>query len=175
MNVSGKTAWQKMDSLVRWSGVSDRVKRDMSNELETGRRHRPMRWVPLIPMACGAGLILAAATTPMSPVMYAAVGPLIATMAAISLNGPLGKPSIEDDEREAALRKDAFLFCFAILAFANMVGGPVLMLMAALHAWTTERIAGVAFALVVGNMAWLGALPTLYASWKSPRSSSSED
>ncbi len=56
-----------------------------------------------------------------------------------------------------------------------MIGGPVLMLMAALNAWTTERIAGVAFALAAGNLTWLGALPTLYASWKSPRSSSSED
>lgn len=170
MNVSGKPAWQKMDALIRWSGVSDRVMRDMSSEAETGRRQRPMRWVPLIPMACAAGLVAAATATPLSPVMYAAVGPVIATMAAVSLNGPLGKPSIEDDEREAALRKDAFLFCFAVLAFANMIGGPVLMLMAAVNAWTTERIAGVAFALAIGNLAWLGSLPTLYASWRAPRS-----
>lgn len=57
----------------------------------------------------------------------------------------------------------------ACLAFSNIVGGPILLLTAALHGWTVERVLGVAFALFMGNMAWFVSLPTLYASWKLPR------
>ena len=175
MSAKGKTALQKMDALVRWSNASDMVRRDMSDDADTRRRYRPMRWLPLLPMACGAGLISWAIASPIAHALYVIAAPIVGTMAAVSINGPLGKPSMEDDEREAALRKDAFLFCLAVLAFANIVGGPILMLTAALHGWPVERIVGVAFALVIGNLAWFGSLPTLYASWKAPKLSVSDE
>ena len=173
MSTTGKTALQKMDALVRWSGSSETVERDMSMHADTGRRYRPMRWLPLLPMACGAGLLYSAIAFPVAHALYVLAAPIVGTMAAVSINGPLGKPSIDDDAREAALRKDAFLFCLAILAFSNMVGGPALMVTAALHGWGIERMLGIAFALVIGNLAWFGSLPTLYASWKSPKRSKS--
>lgn len=168
MSATGKTALQKMDALVRWSGASEMVTRDMSRDPDARRRYRPMRWLPLLPMACGAGLLFAAIAFPIAHSLYALAGPIVAAVAAVSMNGPLGKPSIEDDEREAALRKDAFLFCLAVLAVANMVGGPVLMVMAGLQGWEMERMFGIAFALVIGNLTWFSSLPTLYASWKAP-------
>lgn len=134
-----------------------------------------MRWLPLLPIACGAGLVAATIAAPVAPAVYAMAGPMVATVAAISLNGPLGKPSIDDDEREAALRKDAFLFCVSVLAFLNIVGGPILMLTAALQGWTVERVAGIAFALFIANAACFGGLPTLYASWKSPKLPGADD
>lgn len=168
MSATGKTALQRMDTLVRWTDASEMVTRDMSRDADARRRYRPMRWLPLLPMACGVGLVSSAIAFPVAQAVYAVAGPIVATMAAVSLNGPLGKPSMDDDEREAALRKDAFLFCLAVLALLNMVGGPALMVMAALQGWEMERLLGIAFALVIGNLTWFGSLPTLYASWKSP-------
>jgi hypothetical protein len=87
----------------------------------------------------------------------------------IATRGPLGKASIDDDEREAALRKNALFVCLAVLACANIVGGPILLATAALQGWSVERAASVAFALFMGNMTWFASLPALYASWKLPR------
>jgi hypothetical protein len=156
-----------MDALVWWSSGSDRVRQDMSSEADGGR-YRPMRWLPLLPMAWGAGFVLSAIAFPMPLMSYAVAGPAIAAAAAIAINGPLGKPSIDDDEREAALRKNAFLFCLAILAFVNIVGGPILLFTAGLNEWTAEHLTGVSCALFMGNMTWFVTLPTLYASWRLP-------
>lgn len=175
MSAEGKTALQKMDALVGWSSASDMVRRDMSSEPDTGRRFRAMRWLPLLPMACGAGLLFAAVAFPVGPAFYALVAPIVATMAAVSINGPLGKPSGEDDEREATVRKDAFLFCLSVLALCNIVLGPILVVSAGLYGWPIERSVGIAFALVVANLTWFGSLPTLYASWKSPKLTVSDE
>ncbi len=168
MSATGRTALQKMDALVRWSGASEMVARDMSRDPDARRRYRPMRWLPLLPMACGAGLLFSTVAFPIAHSLYAAAGPIVAAVAAVSMHGPLGKPSIDDDEREAALRKDAYLFCLAVLACLNMAGGPALMVMAALQGWEAERMFGIAFALIIGNLTWFGSLPTLHASWKAP-------
>lgn len=175
MSAKHKTALQRMDALVKWSDSSDMVRCDMSTDDDARRRYRPMRWLPLLPVAGGAGLILAAIAFPIELAIYTVAAPIVATMTAVSLNGPLGKPSIDDDEREAALRKDAYLFCLAILAFLNVIGGPALLVMAARHGWEIERVVGIAFAVVIGNLACFGSLPTLYASWRAPRLSVSEE
>lgn len=168
MSVKHRTALQRMDALVWWSGGSGKLRDDMSGDAD-GRRYRPMRWLPLLPMACGAGFFFSAIAFSIPPMAYAIAGPAMAAAAAIAINGPLGKPSLEDDERESALRKNAFLFCLAILAFANIVGGPMLLFAAAVNEWAAERMLGVAFALFIGNMTWFVTLPTLYASWKLPK------
>lgn len=169
MSARRKTALEWMDSLVRWTNASDMVKRDMSSEDSESRRNLPMRWLPLIPMGCGAGLVFAAIALPVPVMFYGIAGAMSGGMPFIHINGPLGKSSVDDDEREAALRKDAFLFCFAILAIANILGQPLLMVMAALDHWTIARTMGLAVAVVIGNLAWFTSLPTLYASWKLPR------
>lgn len=173
MSVKHRTALQRLDALVWWTSASDTVKQDMSPD-GGARRYGPMRWLPLLPMACGAGFLFCAVAFPMPHLSYAAAVPAMAAAAGIAMNGPLGKPSIDEDEREAALRKNAFFFCLAILAFANIVGGPLLLVTAGLHGWAAERIIGVAFALFMANMTWFVGLPTLYASWKLPRLSEHE-
>lgn len=167
MSTERRTVLQKMDALVWWTNASDQVRHDMSGDVDKWR-HRPMRWLPLLPMACGAGFIFSAIAFPMPYTAYGVAGAIMAVAAAIALNGPLGKPSIDDDEREAMLRKNAFFVSMAFLAIANIVGAPILLLTAAFHEWAFERTVGVAFALFIGNMTWLTCLPTLYASWKLP-------
>lgn len=173
MSAKRKTALHRMDALVWWSNASDQVRHDMSDHTDE-RQHRPMRWLPLLPMACGAALIVSATALPMPPAMYGVAGVIAPVAAAIAINGPLGKPSLDDDEREAALRKNAFFFCLAFLAVFNIIAGPVVLIMAGLQDWPVERMVGVAFALFVGNMAWFTSLPTLYASWKLPKLSENE-
>lgn len=169
MSTKRRTALQRMDALVWWSGGADKVRHDMAAGADAGaRRQRPLRWLPLLPMACGAGLVAAAVALPLPHVLYGIAGPLVAGAAGIAANGPLGKAAVDDDEREAALRRNAFFVCMAVLACANIVGGPVLLATAAWRGWALERTLGVAFALFMANMTWFASLPTLYASWKLP-------
>ncbi len=83
----------------------------------------------------------------------------------IHTSGPLGKPSCEDDERETALRKDSFLFCFGLLAGLNCLGQPILLIVSHWQNWQTTHSAIVAFCALILNATLLGTLPTLYASW----------
>ena len=83
----------------------------------------------------------------------------------IHMNGPLGIPSLEDDEREAALRKDSFLFCLGLLAFLNCLGQPFLLILSHLQNWQTVHSASVAASALMLNATLFGCLPTLYASW----------
>lgn len=173
MSAKRKTLMQGMDALVWWSGTSDKVRHDMSADADE-RQRLPMRWLPLLPMAFAAALLYTAVSFPVSRMVYGIAVPIMAVASAIAINGPLGKPSIDDDEREAALRKNAFFFCTACLAFLNIIAGPILLLTSALHGWTVERSAGAAFALFMANMTCFVSLPTLYASWKLPRQPESE-
>lgn len=173
MSTKRKTMVQRMDALVWWTNASDRVRHGMSDEPDE-HVHGPMRWLPLLPMALGAGLIYSAIAFAVPLMSYGAAGAILAVASSIPINGPLGKSSIDDDEREAALRKNAFLFCLAFLAVANIVAGPVLLVASALNEWPIRRVLGVAFALFFGNMMWFISLPTLYASWKLPKLSDDE-
>lgn len=170
MSAKRKTLMQGMDALVWWSGTSDKVRHDMSADADE-RQRLPMRWLPLLPMAFAAGLIFTSISFSVSNMVYGVAAPIMAVALAIAINGPLGKPSIDDDEREAALRKNSFFFCTAFLAFVNIVAAPILMLTSALHGWAVERSVGTAFALFMANMTCFVSLPTLYASWKLPKQS----
>jgi uncharacterized membrane protein YqjE len=77
----------------------------------------------------------------------------------------LGRPSLEDDEREAALRKESFLFCLWLLAILNCLGQPVLMILSHWQDWKIFQTASVVTAAFMLNATLLGCLPTLYASW----------
>jgi len=92
-------------------------------------------------------------------------GVIVALVPVIHTNGPLGKPSLEDDEREAALRKDSFLFCLGLLAFLNCLGQPFLMILSHLQNWQTAHSTSVAASALMLNATLFGCLPTLYASW----------
>ena len=99
-------------------------------------------------------------------VLLTSLGTIIAALVpAIHVYGPLGKTSLEDDEREAALRKDSYLVCFALLAFLNCVGQLLLMSLSHLWNWETAHSVFVASSALMLNLTLFWCLPTLYASW----------
>jgi hypothetical protein len=103
-------------------------------------------------------------------VLLTSLGSIVAAIApSIHMNGPLGKPSLEDDEREAALRKDSYLVCFGLLAFLNCVGQLLLMSLLLLEHWQIAQSVFVAASAFMLNLTLFGCLPTLYASWRMPQ------
>ena len=163
-----------LDDTVRWTGMPARVAAQMSNDPD--RKHGPLRWLPMGPIAFSIGLLMLSLAWP-SPLdrvdLGGIVGPLVgfvgaafAMMPAIYMYGPLGKPSLEDDEREAALREDSFLFCLGLLAVLNGLGQPLLMSLSHWQDWKHAQIASVITTAFMLNATLWGCLPTLYASWK---------
>ena len=91
-----------------------------------------LRWSPIWPIAFSCGLFILSLIWP--PALDGVslgrrhrrhrgiYGQHRGDGAGIHMHGPLGKPSLEDDEREAALRKDSFLFCLGLLACSQLPG-----------------------------------------------------
>jgi hypothetical protein len=149
--------------------VPARVADEMSDAPTVDHKHRPLRWIPIWPIAFSCALFMLSLTWPSAPNLAALVPSLgvviVALMPMIHISGPLGKPSLEDDEREAALRKDSFLFCLGLLAILNCLGQPFLMILSNLQNWQTMHSASVAASALMLNATLFGCLPTLYASW----------
>jgi hypothetical protein len=164
-----------LDDTVRWTGMPARVAKQMSDDPSVDRKHRPLRWSPIWPIACSCVLLMISLAWPaaldrVSPgitysitVVFWCV--IFGMMPGIHANGPLGKPSLEDDEREAALRKDSFLICLGLLAVLNCLGQPLLMILSHWQDWQFEQTASVVATAFMLNASLLGCLPTLYASW----------
>jgi hypothetical protein len=168
MKTRGRSFLAILDSAVRWTGFPGRVADEMSDAPSVDRKHRPLRWSPIWLIAFSCTLFVLSLIWPAG--LLTSLGALIAAMApSIHLNGPLGKPSLEDDEREAALRKDSFLVCFALLAFLNCVGQLLLMTLSHLQNWQTGQSVFVAASAFMLNLTLFGCLPTLYASWRMPQ------
>lgn len=166
-----------LDDSVRWTGMPARVAAQMIDDPD--RKHRPLRWSPIVPIAFSAGLLTISLAWPPAfdgfplggviGVMTAFWGAAFAMVPAIQMNGPLGKPSLEDDERESALRKDSLLFCVGLLAILNVLGQPVLMILSHWQDWSIARTVSVVTSAFLLNGTLFGCLPTLYASWRLPR------
>jgi hypothetical protein len=169
----------KLDNAVRWTGIPARVAEDMSDAPSIDRKHRPLRWIPIWPIAFSCALFVFSLAWPpllglASPgavitVNTALMASIMGMVPSIHMNGPLGKPSYEDDEREAALRKDSFLFCLALLAGLNCLGQPILFVLSHWQGWKIEHSASVTLSALTLNAALFGSLPTLYASWNLPQ------
>jgi hypothetical protein len=168
MKTRGRSFLAILDSAVRWTGIPARVADDMSDAPSVHRKHRPLRWSPIWLIAFSSILFVLTLIWPAG--LLTSLGALIAAMApSIHMNGPLGKPALEDDEREAALRKDSFLVCFGLLAFLNCVGQLLLMTLSHLQNWQTGQSVFVAASAFMLNLTLFGCLPTLYASWRMPQ------
>lgn len=169
MNTRRRSILSILDNALRWTGVPARVADEMSGAPSVDRKHRPLRWIPMWPIAFSCALFILSLTWRSALNLMALVPSLGAVMVAITptiyISGPLGKPSLEDDEREAALRKDSFLFCLGLLAFLNCLGQPFLMILSHLQNWQTVHSVSVAASALMTNATLLGCLPTLYASW----------
>jgi hypothetical protein len=154
---------------MRWTGIPARVADEMSDAPSVDRKHRPLRWIPIWPIVFSCALFILSLTWPSALNLVALVpslgGVIVAWAPGIHMNGPLGKPSLEDDEREAALRKDSFLFCLGLLACLNCLGQPFLMILSHLQNWQTVHSVTVAGSALMLNLTLFGCLPTLYASW----------
>jgi hypothetical protein len=175
MKRSHRSLLSRLDDTLRWTGIPARVADDMSDNPSVDREHRPLRWVPLLIIAFSCVLLILCLVRPLkldhvSPgavvsIMTAMVLTIMTGVVLIYTSGPLGKPSCEDDEREAALRKDSFLFCLGLLAGLNCLGQPILMIVSHWQNWQTAHTAIVVFCALILNATLLGTLPTLYASW----------
>jgi hypothetical protein len=172
MKRSHRSILSRLDDTLRWTGIPARVADDMSDNPSVDRNHRPLRWFPLfyIAVTCVLLTVLCLRAQKLDHVSPGAVVGIMTVMVLtimtgvllIYTSGPLGKPSCEDDEREAALRKDSFLFCLGLLAGLNCLGQPILLIVS--H-WQTAHSAIVTFSALILNATLLGTLPTLYASW----------
>jgi len=137
----------------------------MSDDPAFDRKHRPLRWIPIWPIAFACALFILSLTWG-SALYFASLGcAIMAWLPSIYVLGPLGRPSFEDDEREAMLRKNSFCFCFGLLASLNCIGQPILMVLSHWQKWGFEHLVSVASAALLLNVALFGSLPTLYASW----------
>ncbi|HYJ41751.1 MAG TPA: hypothetical protein VEW08_13245 [Steroidobacteraceae bacterium] len=160
-----------LDNAVRWTGIPARVADDMSGAPD--RKHRPLRWIPIWMIAFSCTLFILSLAWPpaldMVAITVSFMGSIAAIAPGIHICGPLGKSSLEDDEREAALRKDSFLFCFGLLTLLNCVGQLLLMSLSHLQNWQTAQSVFVAASAFMLNLTLFGCLPTLYASWNMPQ------
>jgi hypothetical protein len=176
MKSVAETFLSKLDSAVRWTGIPTRVADQMSDAPLLDRKHQPLRWRPIVPIALSSGLFILCLNWPLAlnqlrlgaviigmQVSFLALVPVIHTL------GPLGKLSLEDDEREAALRRYSLLFCLGVLAWLNCLGQPFLMILSHVQDWRTAHSVSVAASAFVLNATLFGCLPTLYASWKLRR------
>jgi hypothetical protein len=173
MNPPRRSILSRLDDAVRWTGFPARVADEMSNAPLIDRKHKPLRWTPIWPIVFSCALFVLSVTwaSALNLVgLLVSLGSVFAGMASmIHMNGPLGNPSLADDEREAALRKDSFLFCFGLLACLNCLGQPFLMILSHLQNWEAGQSLCVAGSALMLNLTLFGCVPTLYASWNSPQ------
>lgn len=161
-----------LDNAVRWTGMPARVAEQMSGAPSADRKHQADRWSPILLIAFACIVFVLSLMWPSA--LMISFSTFVAGIAPfIHANGPLGKPSREDDEREATLRKDSFLFCFGLLtllSFAELLGFIIFVLTNLPHVenWDTGKSALVAASALLLNLAMFWCLPTLYASWRMP-------
>jgi hypothetical protein len=163
-----KSSWtdqilMTLDKTVRWTGIAERIRAEALYEGDHPRP-RPLRWMPLFVIACSVAPFIVSLVRP--SVLEISLGVVVAgLLPLIQRLGPLGNPSVDDDEREADLRKNSWLFCFGALAVLNCLGQPVLAVTAQLRNWPIGHTAIVVGTALMLNICLFGNLPTLYASW----------
>ncbi len=175
MTPNHRSILSRLDDAVRWTGFPARVADAMSDTPSVDRKHRPLRWSPILPIAFSCAVFIFSLAWPPALhraslggviiIMSAFLSSAVAMLPGIHTSGPLGKSSWKDDEREAALRKDSFLFCLWPLAVLNCLGQPILLILSHWQNWQIEHSASVAIAALILNASLFGSLPTLYASW----------
>jgi hypothetical protein len=176
MKPNRKNILSRLDDTVRWTGIPARVADEMSAAPSLDRQHRPLRWIPIWPIAFSCALFALSLTWPAAPGLVSLGGvivgvqvSLLAVALGFHMSGPLGKPSREDDEREASLRKESVLVCLGLLAGLNCLGQPILLILSHRQNWQIEQGTSVAISTLMLNATLLGSLPTLYASWNLRR------
>lgn len=165
MSSPRKSFLSKLDDAARWTGIPARVAGDLRATSSDDRKQQSLRWVPIWLIAVSGLLFVFSFVWPSG--LLITFSTIVSAMApAIHARGPLGKPSLEDDEREAALRKDSYLVCFAVLAAFNCIGQLVIMGLYVLQKWDVAQFVFVGASGFLLNLTAFWCLPTLYASWR---------
>ena len=153
----------RLDRAVRWTGVPALVADEIAGR-PMHQSMRQLRWMPMLLIVAAIALFVLSLLRP--SVLDVSMGSVVIGLTVIIQQlGPLKKMGFDDDEREAEVRKGAWLFCFTVLACLNCLGQPFLAIVPQLKGWSLEHTviaAGAAFNL---NFCLLGTLPTLHASW----------
>ncbi len=170
------TFLSKLDNSVRWTGIATGAADQMSGNSSGEPKYRLFRWMPIwsIVLSCAVFVIFLIWPPVLDRISLGAfiavlvsfICPIVCMVPIMYAEGPLGKSSYKDDEREATLRKDSFLFCFGLLTWLNCLGQPTLMILSHFQNWQTSHSLSVAASAFVLNAILFGCLPTLYASWK---------
>lgn len=181
MKSSRRGILSKLDDYARSAGFTPgRVADDMSGDSWVDRTHRPLRWFPLLYIGLTCALLIGVYLLSGQELGQGSPAAILGGVSGIVIGivtgailiyagGPLGKASREDDEREAALRKDSFLFGLGLLAGLNCLGQPILLMMSHWQNWQTAFSLFVVFSVLMLNATLLATLPTLYASWNYRR------
>jgi hypothetical protein len=158
-----KTIPQRMDDLVRWTGVP---------ALSQGKiRRRPFRWLSALAVVGALGGFIASAAGGFLGGPFA-IGymVLIASFAVgliVQVFGPL-KPfnsaTERADEFDRALRSRAYLFAYPVFAFVVALG-LLLTMYVVLLAWPRAALMNCLSELMLTLISLGFTLPTLYASW----------
>ena len=175
MKSSHGSILSRLDDAVRWTGIPARVADALSDDPSVDRKHQPLRWVPLLVIAVSCLQLVVCLIWPLEmdrislgaavSIMTGMTVSIMTGVLVVYTSGPLGKPSREDDEREAALRKDSFLFSLGLLVFLNCFGQLLFLGLSILQNWQTAQRVSVAASAFMLNLTLFWCLPTLYASW----------
>jgi hypothetical protein len=99
MNTRRRNILSILDNALRWTGIPARVADEMSDAPSVDRKHRPLRWIPIWPIAFSCALFILSLTWRSALNLMALVPSLgvviVAMVPVIHMNGPLGKPSLE--------------------------------------------------------------------------------
>ena len=64
MKASHRSLLSRLDDTVRWTGIPARVADEMSDAPSVDRKHRPLRWMPIWPIAFSCALFVFSLTWP---------------------------------------------------------------------------------------------------------------
>jgi len=165
-----KTLAQRLDDSVRWTGTAATVAKP--------RHRRPQRWWSTLAIVVAtAGLVVAIGWPALRWPGYAVLMAAFSIANFMPIFGPL-KPwggTEPIDERERAIRANAFLIALSVVSFVAVVGMWGAVATSAFGNWdgATLRLAIVDLAFYIAAL--YSALPTCVASWVERRLPDEDD
>lgn len=154
-------AW--LDAAANLTGIPQ-----FEQRLQGDRHRRHLRWLPIVALALATGGILLAGARPRSYWLgYSLLMLGFAIANFMPVFGPL-KPwggLANVDERDRSVRRDAYLFAFAVISGVAIIGQCALILAAVEANWPIETLLKLMGASALYLMTLFSTVPTLHASW----------
>jgi len=158
-----KTFLQRLDELVRWTGIPVIAAQE--------QRRRRLFVAPIVALLLATGGLVYCLAHPAGYFLgYAFLMFGFAISNFMPLLGPVipGGSTHRLDERERALRRSAYLVGLAAVGVASFAGLWLLVIVASLGALSLEQLVRDLASLAFYLMSLHGAVPTLWASWRTP-------